>query len=1019
MHLNTYIFSGFFLITILFSQSPEQIKKAKELVKNSSLSKSQIRNLAKNKGATDSQIDKVLNDDPSTVKDEGMLPLLKNTEDFTNESNETSGTKSIPDELESINNDFKYTDQSDLKSIEEADNIDDEKLKFESKNSSEDRSRKYFGYDIFKRDPSVFQASQVGAVDPNYLIGPGDELIVMLWGETQFRQVLSVDKEGFIFIPEIGQVFVNGLSLSLLETKLFRVLSQSYASLNPYNKKPTTFFDVSLGNLRPLRIQVLGEVVQPGSYTVSPSTTLFSSLYYFNGPTELGSLREIRLIRAGENIGSIDFYDFLLTGKKPNDHKLQIDDVIFIPKRLETVTISGEIKKPGIYEMKPEENLKDIIEIAGGLNNTAYLERVQIDRVVPFKDRSFLGMDRMFLDINLSELIESGKSFEIIDGDKINITSILDLRPNVVFLEGAVTRPGNYDLGDSLKLSKLILKADGLLGDAYLNRIDVVRTKEDFSQELIKLDLNLVLNENPEQDIHLKSFDRIIVYSKSEMISKNFVYISGNVKFPGRYPLQINMTLYDLLFQSDGFIDKEFIKTTYLERAELIRTGEDNNKKIIPFNLGDVLNKKEFAYTPLIPKDLVRVYSKTEIEGPISFVSITGHVKKPGQYELYSSNMKIYDLLFRAGGFSDPLFKSRSFLDKADLIRINEDQITKSIIPIDIGKILSDQNSNHNFRLKPGDELKVYSNELVLDQKYVTIMGSIKNPGSVRFKTGMTLKDLIVEAGGLSEDVFKYHVEIARIDPLKSHDEDYAELFYLDMDNDFSVVSDTEYNFSDNGSIIDIIRKGFYLMPYDKISIKPNPFFAMHKTVFLSGEFYYPGEYTIINPNERISDIFERAKGLRPNAFLEGAQFIRKDKFFKINLKKVLKKKKSNENLIVQDGDRIIVPQKPHMVELSGEINAPGVYPFKKSDKLKDYLKNAGGLTIDADKKNIYVSYPSGISKKLTWYSNPKILDGSKIVVGSLPESDPLDVTEYLKELTNIFANLAQVMSLIIITRSS
>ena len=152
----------------------------------------------------------------------------------------------------------------------------------------------------------------------------------MLWGETQFRQVFKVDREGFVFIPEIGQVFVNGLNLNLLESKLFRVFSQSYASLNPKGTKATTFLDVSLGNLRPLRIQVIGEVSQPGAYTVSPSATLFSSLYYFKGPTNLGSLREIRLIRRGEVLTSIDFYNYLLNGKKTKDEKLQLDDVIFL-----------------------------------------------------------------------------------------------------------------------------------------------------------------------------------------------------------------------------------------------------------------------------------------------------------------------------------------------------------------------------------------------------------------------------------------------------------------------------------------------------------------------------------------------------------------------------------------------------------------------------------------------------------------------------------------------------------------
>ena len=174
--------------------------------------------------------------------------------------------------------------------------------------------------------------------------------------------------------------------MNLLESKLFRVFSQAYASLDPQSQNPTTFLDISLGNLRPLRIQVLGEVAQPGAYTVSPSATLFSSLYYFNGPTILGSLRDIHLLRGNKKIASIDFYDFLLTGKKPKDIKLQLDDVIFIPRRLKTVSIKGEVNRGGIFELKPKESLIDLISMAGDLKVTAYLERSQIDRIVPLKN---------------------------------------------------------------------------------------------------------------------------------------------------------------------------------------------------------------------------------------------------------------------------------------------------------------------------------------------------------------------------------------------------------------------------------------------------------------------------------------------------------------------------------------------------------------------------------------------------------------------------------------------------------
>ena len=547
-----------FIVHLLIGQNAEQIKQARDIIKSTGLSESEIKSKAKAQGYIDTQFKNIdgkqesLNDD--LKKEVSQSADTKDAQDF-GQSNE------LPKEGKDLNNleieeiQPVINDEDNLEIIDE--------LNIESKTENFVGEIKHFGYDIFSQDPAVFQATSVGIVDPDYLIGPGDEIIVMLWGETQFRQVLSVDREGFVFVSEIGQVFVNGLNLNLLEAKLFRVFSQSYASLNPQGRSPTTFLDVSLGNLRPLRIQVLGEVAQPGAYTVSPSATLFSALYYFNGPTTLGSLRDVQLIRGGKKIASIDFYDFLLTGKKPNDQKLQLDDVIFIPSRLKTVTIEGEVKRSGIYELKPEETLNDLIAIAGGLKITAYLDRSQIDRVVSFQDREQLGMDRMYIDVNIKDIINTEKKFSVQDEDHIKIFSILDLRQNTVDLRGSVIRPGRYDLGESLKLADLISKADGLLGDAYLDRVDIVRVRPDFSEELIKLNLSKALEGDIENNIELRSLDRIRIYGITEMVPSTYVSITGHVKRPGRFLRQENMTLYDLIFKAGGFLDHEFKKLTY------------------------------------------------------------------------------------------------------------------------------------------------------------------------------------------------------------------------------------------------------------------------------------------------------------------------------------------------------------------------------------------------------------------------------------------------------------------------
>ena len=204
--------------------------------------------------------------------------------------------------------------------------------------------------------------------------------------------------------------------------------------------------------------------------------------------------------------------------------KLQLDDVIFIPRRLKTVMISGGINRDGIYELKPKESLLDLVTIAGDLRVTAYLDRAQIDRVVPFENREEMGMDRMYTDVNIGQILKSKDEFLLQDGDRIQIFSILDLRQNVVDLRGAVTRPGSYDIGDSLKLSELINKADGLLGDAFLGRVDIVRIKPDFTEELIKLDLGKALEGNPENDISLQGLDRVQVYGTTGLDVKNLCF---------------------------------------------------------------------------------------------------------------------------------------------------------------------------------------------------------------------------------------------------------------------------------------------------------------------------------------------------------------------------------------------------------------------------------------------------------------------------------------------------------------
>ncbi len=471
--------------------------------------------------------------------------------------------------------------------------------------------------------------------------------------------------------------------------------------------------------------------------------------------------------------------------------------------------------------------------IAGDLKITAYLDRAQIDRIVPFESRAELGMDRMFVDVNLEQVLKAKKGFPLQDGDRIQVFSVLNLRQNVVNIRGAVTRQGSYDLGESLSLGELIKKADGLLGDAYLDRVDVVRIKPDFTEELIKLDLEQALAGSPDHDIKLQGMDRVRVYGMTEMVPKTYVAITGHVKRSGRFPLQENMTLYDLIFKAGGFVDEEYKKRTYLKRAELVRVNEDNDEKeIIPFNLGLVLDKQGMANSVLRTDDAVRIYSVLEIEGDTRYVSISGHVKRPGQYELFEGNMTLYDLIFKAGGFVDEEYKKRTYLKRAELVRVNEDNDEKEIIPFNLGLVL-DKQGMANSVLRTDDAVRIYSVlEIEGDTRYVSISGHVKRPGQYElFGRNMRIHDLLFKAGGFDDPQFKASIFLDRADLIRYNENRITQTIIPFHLGEVLADKDSEQNFK--------------LQSGDEIRVYSQTVFNTVRSVFIEGVVRNPGTYSL------------------------------------------------------------------------------------------------------------------------------------------------------------------------------
>lgn len=952
------------------------------------------------------------------LKAKGVDVGAKTQSDFDNSDN--LNVESLNDQI------IKDIEQ---KNIFEKSNNDSEKNPLKSESSLESSSEvlspdesieeevniepeiSYFGYNVFKNDPEVFQKSLDNNIDPNYSIGPGDEVIIMLWGQTESYETFVVSKEGYLFIPNVGQVFVNGLTLSKLEEKLLKILKKVYSSLSSNSGKGATFLDVSLGSLvlRPLRIFALGELVKPGAYAVKPSTTLFTSLYYFNGPTTNGSLREIKLIRDDKEVTTIDFYDFLLTGKKNNDIQIQRDDVVFIPPRGKTVEVRGEVSRQSIYELKEKEGLKSLIKIFGGLKATTYMGVVKIDRILPPEQRIKLDMDRTVIDFNLQEVLDSKDDFPLLDGDIISFSKIFDNVDNFVRIIGAVERPGVFDLSKGLKVNELINKASGLLGNAYLKEAVIIRTNEDNTKNHISIDLLSALEGDGNNNISLKSQDQLTIYSNSDMLYTSDLEISGHVKSPGSLTFRNGMTVYDLVFFGGGFEDEDHLKNTFLERAELVRVNDDNfSKTLVSFRLDSVLIGEGLANEKLKMGDKIIIYSKKDINGFYDkSVSLTGYVKTNGEFELFEG-MRISDLLFIGGGIKDDIHLKNMFLDRADLVRIEDDEISKKIIKVNIGSIIDSPGSRIDLELQNKDILRVYSKAVFNQFKTVSIKGIINAPGSFELKQNMSVKDLILEAGGVSSDIYKYRVDIARINPKNKNENEFSKIFTYSMNNDFSVF--------DIGNKQKLDSK-ILLSPFDQVTIRPDPYFYEQRNVTIDGLVYYPGEYALTGPKEKVSDLINRAGGLRPEAYPLASSLIRNGQKVNLSFDRIVKNPRSKSNFSLFSGDSIIIGSRTNLITIEGEVNSPGNYQYIKGNRLKDYIELAGGYTLEARKNQTFITFPNGTSHKNKFLNlSPKVKDGSTIIVPAKDEMEPFNFTEYVTNWTAIWADLTQAYLLITLT---
>lgn len=700
------------------------------------------------------------------------------------------------------------------------------------------KKSKYFGYDLFKNIPRAFEPAPVGPVDPGYLIGPGDELRLYLWGDVEFQYNLVVDQQGNIFVPTAGQIFVLGIQYSQLQDKLTKYLSKFYEGLS--TNPPTVFLDISISRLRPIKIFALGEVKQPGGYDISSFSTAFNALYSIGGPLESGSLREIKIIRNNKIETTVDLYDYLLKGEITNDSRLRNNDVLFVSPRKNSVKIEGEVLRPYIYELVEGEGLKELISFAGGLKATAFTDRIQVKRIIPYEKRKKSQFDREIVDVNFSELMKNDNmNFMLKDGDEVTVYPVLDEVRNYVSVEGAVYRPGTYEIKDGMKLKDLVEESYGLRPEADMGKVDVVRTLPNEKTEFFAVNLESAVNGDAENNITLFPRDQIKIYSIYEIEERMYVSIEGYVKNPFIIQYADSLTLYDMIYRAGGLKDPMWQSKAFTARGDIIRLNPDKiTTTIVHFNLEKVL-KDRTADLDIKPGDVIKIYKGDVDKIYNEYITVEGEVRNPKRLRL-SKNMSPIDAVLQAGGFKENADKNSIYINRIDPNGYPGDKLSETYnidVPIkkrDDGtfEIDIEKAKLKTFLLQHKDVVVVRKSPDYEDQRVVRITGEVTYPGVYVLKNkNEKVSELVSEAGGPTTEGYLFGTYFSR----------GSKRVVMDMDKIY-------YNQDKDEDI--------FLKAGDSINIPANP-----NMVLITGEVNNPGLVKYI-PGDNIKDYIERAGGL-------------------------------------------------------------------------------------------------------------------------------------------------------------
>ena len=631
-----------------------------------------------------------------------------------------------------------------------------------------------FGREIFSNKNLSFEPDLNIPTPKNYILSAGDELLINVWGDSELNLKLKVSPEGTILIPNLGPVSVSGLTIETAENRIRQELGRIMSTLSGNTDGANTFVSVSLSQIRSIKVNIVGEVVAPGTYTLPSFATLFNALYAAGGVNEIGSLRGIKVYRNSKEVAKLDVYDYLLNGKYNTNIRLEENDMVIVSPYDQLAVVRGKVKRNRIFEMKKGETLQQLLNMAGGFTGDAYKKDVRIKRKA----------DSRYQIATVTE--DKYPTFAMMDGDSLLVDSVIPFYENRLTVTGAVWRPGEYELNGTVHTVKgLINQAAGLKGDEFTGRAQITRLNPDFTTTVVAVDIRGILN-GTSPDIELKPEDILNIPSLFDLREPYTIKVSGAVNYVDTVlPYRNNLTVEDAIMMAGGL--KESAATVNVEVARRIKdtkTYENSNRtaEVFNFELNDNLGlisvdgKNSNSVFTLEPFDEVYVrFSPGYQEQQV--VKVNGEITFSGDYVLAEKNSRLSNIIAKAGGITpdayvkgaslkrqltedemrrlETLLQLSSNKQSRDSVALSLENIKNYSVGIDLEKALANPGSAHDVVLRDGDEL--YIPQL---QSTVKINGAVTYPNSVTYTEGMSVGNCLSQAGGYNDIARKYPIVI-------------------------------------------------------------------------------------------------------------------------------------------------------------------------------------------------------------------------------------------------------------------